>query len=102
MRTKKFVTHRYVRKALHRVALLRIIEFTLGVVLATLLVSRYQDAPGNGKYLLEYLIPWKPLFVAATIFLFAVAARLIAGKPKDYSKSFFRLMVKMFGLPQKK
>jgi hypothetical protein len=89
-------------KSLKRLSLSRIVEFFLGVILATILVARYQDAPGNARYLLEYVIPWKPLFFLATIFLFLLAARLIAGKPKDYSNFFFQLMVKIFGNPKKK
>ena len=85
-----------------RLSLPRIVEFILGVILAAILVARYQDAPGNARYLLEYLIPRKPLFLLATIFLFLLAARLIAAKPKDYSNFFFQLMVKIFGNPKKK
>ena len=89
-------------KLLKRLSLPRIVEFFLGVILATILVAQYQDTPGNARYLLEYLIPWKPLFLVATIFLFLLAARLIAGKPKNYSNLFFQLMVKVFSHPKKK
>lgn len=89
-------------KLLKRLSLPRIVEFFLGVILATTLVAQYQDAPGNAKYLLQYLVPWKPLFLLATIFLFLLAARLIAGNPKNYSNFFFHLMVKVFGNPKKK
>jgi len=89
-------------KLLQRLRLPRIVEFFSGVILATILVARYQTAPGNGRALLEYLIPWKPLWFAATIFLFLLAARLIAGKPKHYSNFFLRLLVKMLGNPKKK
>jgi hypothetical protein len=89
-------------RLLQRLRLRRIVEFFLGVILATVLVARYQTAPGNGRSLLEHLIPWKPLWIVATIFLFLVAARLIAGKRKDYSNFFFQLMVKMFGSTNKK
>ena len=89
-------------RLLQRLSLPRIVEFLLGVILATVLVARYQTGPGNGRALLEFLIPWKPLWLAATIFLFLLAARLIAGRPKNYSNFFLQLFVKMFGTPKKK
>jgi len=89
-------------KLLTRLNLPRIVEFFSGAILATILVARYQTAPGNAKSLLEYVIPWKPLWLAATILLFLVAARLIAGRPKNYSNFFLQLLVKMFGTPKKK
>ncbi|HET9824910.1 MAG TPA: hypothetical protein VFP87_06220 [Chitinophagaceae bacterium] len=87
---------------LKRLNLPRIAEFLSGVVLATILVTRYYDKTGKGKYLLEYLLSWNPLFIFVTIFLFLLAARLIAGKPKDYLNFFLRIMVKIFGKLGKK
>jgi hypothetical protein len=74
----------------------RYIEFILGVLLIIVLISRYSTSPETqNKYVLEYILPYKPLFIIAAIFLFAVAARLIAGPPKDYTRFFYNLLIKL-------
>ena len=56
---------------------------------------------GMRRYLLEYVVHLEIVCsLLATIFLFLLAARLIAGKPKDYSNFFFQLMVKIFDNPK--
>ena len=73
----------------------RYIEFILGVLLVVLLIARYSTgAETQNKYVLEYILPYRPLFILVTIFLFIAAARLIAGPPKDYSGFFSSLLLK--------
>lgn len=74
----------------------RYIEFILGVLLVIVLISRYSTSPETqNKYVLEYVLPYKPLFILVTIFLYLAAARLIAGSPKDYTRFFYILLMKL-------
>lgn len=76
----------------------RYIEFILGVFLVIVLVSRYSASPKMpSKFLLEHVLTNRPLFVMANIFLYLVAARLIAGPPKDYTRYFYSLLLKLRG-----
>jgi hypothetical protein len=74
----------------------RFVEIFLGVLLVIVLITRYSADPQlQNKYVLEYIIAYQPLFILVTIFLFLVAARLLAGKPKDYSNTFYHLLKKI-------
>lgn len=85
-----------INRMISKLRLPRFIEFTLGVLLVIVLISRYSSSPETqNKYVLEYILPYKPLFILVTIFLFLVAARLIAGPPKDYTKFFYNLLMRL-------
>lgn len=87
-----------INRMITKLNLPRFIEFMTGVLLMIVLIARYSNSPQTqNKYVLEYIIPYRPLFIAVTIFLFFVAARLIAGKPKDYTRFFYNLLMRMPG-----
>ena len=85
-----------ISKAISKLRIPRYIEFVLGVLLVIVLISHYSTSPETqNKYVLEYILPNKPLFIVVTILLFLVAARLIAGPPKDYSSFFYAMLTKL-------
>jgi hypothetical protein len=79
----------------------RYFEILLGIIITLLLLGKYCSAAGC-RSLLSYIIPVALLRPVVFIMLVIVASRLIAGKPKDYSKFFYHIMVKVFGDPKKK
>ena len=91
-----------INRMVSKLRLPRYIEFIVGVLLVIVLISRYATSPETqNKYVLEYILPYKPLFILVTIFLFLVAARLIAGTPKDYTRFFYNLLMKLRNNPNK-
>jgi len=79
----------------------RIFEFILGVIVAISLFSSYGDQHHSRKLLIGYITSNVQLQNIITIGLIILASKLIAGKPKDYSKFFYNLFVKIFGLHKK-
>ena len=79
----------------------RKLELIIGILIAVFLICRYNNQ-GGSQYLIDYIIPYQPFKVIAVVSLIIVAARLIAGKPKDYSKLFYDFSVRMFGDPTKR
>lgn len=79
----------------------RILEIFLGVMIIILLLGSYGDEHNPRKLLIGYLITNRLLQIIVTIGLVILASRLIAGKPKDYSRFFYNLLVELFGLPKK-
>jgi hypothetical protein len=79
----------------------RILEFIVGVIIATLLISQYSDKSGS-RYLIDFIMPYQPFKAILVVVLMIISSRLIAGKPKDYSKRFYELLVWLFGEPSKK
>lgn len=79
----------------------RIFEIILGVIIAISLFASYGDEHNSRKLLIGYITTNVLLQIIIAIGLIILASRLIAGKPKDYSKFFYNLFVKVFGLPKK-
>ena len=79
----------------------RKIEIILGAAIAQCLVANYSDAANPSKLLIWYVLTPAVLKAITWIALFVVASRLMFGKSKDYSRSVYNLLVKMFGDPKK-
>ena len=79
----------------------RIIQFILGLAITFCLIASYSDDNNPGQLVIWYILSAKTLKVIVWIVLFLLAARLMFGKEKDYSKYFYSLFVKMFGDPKK-
>ena len=79
----------------------RIVEFIFGVVIVVFLLASYGDRYHPVKHLIEYITSNGFLQIIIVIALIILAARLIAGKKKDYSPFFYNLLVKIFGLKKK-
>ena len=80
----------------------RIFEVVLGLVITVVIFWGYGDGIHPVKHFVEYVTTNVVLQVVLTIALIILASRLIAGKPKDYSKFFYKLLVKLFGLPHER
>ena len=80
----------------------RIFEIILGIVLVLLVQGGYGDGVHPVKHLVDYVTSNAVLQIILTIAVLILAAKLIAGKPKDYSRFFYNLLVKFFGLPGKR
>ena len=79
----------------------RTLEFIAGVMIVTLLMCRYCDKNGC-TLLIDFLLPYQPFKAILIIALIVLSSRLISGRPKDYSKFFFNLLVIIFGGQAKK
>jgi len=79
----------------------RILEIILGLVIGFSLFIFYSDETHESRLTIWYLLTPKVLQIIVWIGLFFLASRLIYGKPKDYSKFFYNLFVKLFGDPKK-
>jgi hypothetical protein len=79
----------------------RVLEIILGLIIGLSLFASYSDDTHESKLLLWYILTPRVLQIIVWIALFFVASRLIYGKPKDYSKYFYNLFVKLFGDPKK-
>lgn len=73
----------------------RIFEIILGVIITMFLLGSYGDGHNPRKLLIEYITTNGLLQVFTAVVLVLLASRLIAGKPKDYSKTFYKLFVKL-------
>lgn len=80
----------------------RIAEILLGIVIVFLILGKYGDGIHSPKYLVAYITGNVALQISIYILLIILAFRFIGGKPKDYSKFFYNLLVRLFGDPQKK
>ncbi|MGG9961235.1 hypothetical protein [Ferruginibacter sp. SUN106] len=80
----------------------RIIEIIAGIALAICLIASYSSSTEPGRLLIWYIIPPRFLQIIVWIALFLLASRLVWGKPKDQSKYFYDLFVKLFGDPKKR
>ncbi len=79
----------------------RILQITLGLAIGLSLFAMYSDETHDSRLVIWYLLTPKVLKIITWLALFFVAARLIFGKPKDYSNFFYNLLVKLFGDPKK-
>lgn len=79
----------------------RILEIILGVMITMFLIGSYGDEHSSRKLLIGYVTKNGLLQIIIASALVMLASGLIAGKPKDYSKFFYNLFVKLFGLPKK-
>ena len=77
------------------------VELILGVALTIFLLGSYTDPQTPRKFFVEYLTSDRLLQFLITIGIILLASRLIAGKPKDYSRFFYKLLVKIWGDPKK-
>lgn len=78
----------------------RIIEFTVGVLIALFPFAIYNNANGQ-HFLIDFVIPYPPIKFIIIIDLFITASKLIGGPPKDYSKIFYSFLINVFGDPAK-
>jgi hypothetical protein len=79
----------------------RILEIIVGVIIAIFLISQYSDN-GGSRYLIDYIMPYQPFKGILVFALIIISSRLVTGKPKDYSKRFYNLLVRLFGDPTRK
>lgn len=79
----------------------RILEIISGVTITIFLLGSYGDKNNTRKHFIEYLTTNGLLQIIIVLCLLMLASRLIAGKPKDYSKTCYKLLVRVFGLPKK-
>ncbi len=86
-----------INKMISKLRLPRFVEFISGVFLIILTALRYSSPQAQNKPVLAYLIHIQSLLFLVTIFIILVAARLIAGKPKDYTPFFRRQLQKYNG-----
>jgi hypothetical protein len=75
----------------------RSIEFITGVVIILFLLGRY-----NNKPIVAYITTNIFLEIIIIIGLLIITPRLIAGKRKDYSGFFYKLLIKFLGDPSAK
>lgn len=80
----------------------RIFQIILGVLIVIFLLARYSDETHPDQTVIAYLISNKILRLIIIISLLIIASSLIAGKNKDYSRFFYKLLVKIFGDPSKR
>jgi len=79
----------------------RIIEIILGLLIGFSLFISYSNVTHESRLAIWYLLTPKVLQIMAWVGLFLLAARLIYGRPKDYSKFFYNILSKFFGDPNK-
>lgn len=80
----------------------RVAAIVSGILIMISLFASYSDEQHQpGQLLIWYIFTPKMLKIVVWIILFFLAARLIWGKPKDYSKYFYALFVKWWGNPKK-
>ena len=66
------------------------VEFLIGVILMALVFVSY-----DGKWVIGNLVGNKLIGVIIAIILILISARLLGGKPKEYSSFFYNLLVKI-------
>lgn len=79
----------------------RIAEFLLGAALGVFVFFEYCNQEGC-RYLLDVVLPNRPLRIVVSIALLVLAVRLVGGAQKDYGPFFYRLLTRIFGDPRKK
>jgi hypothetical protein len=79
----------------------RIIQIVLGLIIGLSLFASYSDKTHETRLVIWYLFTPKVLQIITWVALFYLSGRLIYGKPKDYSKFFYNLFIKVFGNPRK-
>lgn len=78
----------------------RILQIVLGLAIGISLFGVYSDETHEKKLIIWYLLTPKVLQVIAWIVLFYLASHLVSGKPNDYSKFFYNMLVKIFRDPK--
>ena len=77
-------------------SLKRTCEFILGVLIAVFLIARYSDGQVS-RSLVDYVMPYQPFKAILVVVLILTASRLIAGKPKNYSRFFYNALIRILG-----
>lgn len=79
----------------------RIIQSTVAVLIVLLFGTVYSDHNGQ-RFLIDIIMPYQPFRAILVVVLIFIAYKLIDSKPKDYSKFFYNVLVRLFGDPTKK
>lgn len=79
----------------------RIGKFLLGVICVLLILGSYGDGKSSPKPFLAFISDNWIIQIILFILLIVLASKLIGGKSRDYSKFFYKLLVKIFGDPKK-